>query len=51
MYKVVLASRNKNKIREFGELLCGLSDKIEILSLDDIGFEGRKAGSDRHIAA
>ena len=40
MYKVVLATRNKNKIREFGELLRGLSDKIEILSLDDIGYEG-----------
>ena len=40
MYKLVLASRNRNKIRELREMLGEISDKIELLSLDDIGYEG-----------
>jgi len=40
MYKIVLASRNKNKIAELREMLSTVSDKIELLSLDDIGYEG-----------
>ena len=39
--KVVLASRNKNKIRELETILAERSSvKIELLSLDDIGFIG-----------
>lgn len=38
--KIVLATRNKNKIREFEELLATHLKKIEVLSLDDIGFVG-----------
>ena len=39
--KVVLASRNKNKIAEMGTLLAQSSSfPIEILSLDDIGVAG-----------
>lgn len=34
MKKIVLASNNKHKIKEFKEML----DNIEILTLDDIGF-------------
>lgn len=38
--KIVLTSRNKNKIRELETLLRSLTSKeIEILSLDDIGFK------------
>ncbi len=40
MIEFVLASRNKNKIAEYKELLSFLSGKVKILSLDDIGFEG-----------
>lgn len=40
MHKIVLASRNKNKITELRELLSEISDKLELLSLDDIGYEG-----------
>ena len=41
MNKVVLATRNKNKIHEFKALLKEFSDlEIEVLSLDDIGFYG-----------
>ena len=40
MLEFVLASRNKNKIAEYTELLSFLSGKVKILSLDDIGFEG-----------
>jgi len=40
MYKIVLASRNKNKIGELREMLAAVSGKIDFLSLDDIGFEG-----------
>lgn len=36
MKKIILATKNKNKIREFHEMLNG----FEILSLDDIGFVG-----------
>lgn len=35
MKKIVLASRNKHKIKEFNELL---GSEFKILSLDDIGF-------------
>lgn len=39
MLKVVLASRNQKKIREMETLLSQLSsNKIEVLSLDDIGY-------------
>ena len=39
--KIVLASRNRHKIDEIKRVLseCGL-EEIEILSLDDIGYEG-----------
>ncbi len=40
MYKLVLSSRNKNKIRELREMFAGIGDSVEILSLDDIGYEG-----------
>lgn len=38
MIKLVLASRNRKKIAELQTLLSSLSDKVEVLSLDDIGF-------------
>ena len=38
--KIVLASRNKHKIGELEALLGKHIPNIEILSLDDIGFEG-----------
>ena len=38
--KIVLASRNKHKISELQALLRKYISDIEILSLDDIGFEG-----------
>ncbi len=38
--KIVLASRNKNKIAELNSLLAKLGDGIEVLSLDDIGYTG-----------
>lgn len=38
--KIVLASRNKKKIGEMRELLSKYCGDIEVLSLDDIGFEG-----------
>ncbi len=39
MYKFVLASRNRHKISELEAILSlHLSEKFEILSLDDIGF-------------
>ena len=38
--KIVLASRNKHKISELEALLRKYIPDIEILSLDDIGFEG-----------
>lgn len=39
--KIVLASRNKHKIKEIKAVLasCGM-ENIELLSLDDIGYEG-----------
>ena len=41
MYKIVLASRNKNKIAELETLLSKITSvDIKVLSLDDIGFEG-----------
>jgi XTP/dITP diphosphohydrolase len=41
MIKLVLATRNKNKIREFNVLFKELSKlDITVLSLDDIGFYG-----------
>ena len=41
MIKLVLATRNKNKIREFNVLFKELSSlDIKVLSLDDIGFYG-----------
>ena len=38
--KIVLASRNRHKIGELEALLSQYIDGVEILSLDDIGFEG-----------
>ena len=38
--KIVLASRNRHKISELQALLRKYIADIEILSLDDIGFEG-----------
>ncbi len=38
--KIVLASRNKHKIGELQALLSKYIPTVEILSLDDIGFEG-----------
>lgn len=42
--KIALASRNKNKIKEvetiLGEFASNIGEKIEVLSLDDIGLEG-----------
>ncbi len=38
--KIVLASRNKHKIWELQALLQEYIPQIEILSLDDVGFEG-----------
>lgn len=38
--KIVLASRNKHKIREINTLISGVYDGIEVLSLDDIGHIG-----------
>lgn len=38
MYRLVLSSRNKNKIAELREMLADIGDKIEILSLDDVGI-------------
>ncbi len=38
--KLILASRNKKKIREMEALLAKYVDDVRILSLDDIGFEG-----------
>ena len=41
MNRIVLASRNKNKIREMQVLLDELiSTPLKVLSLDDIGFTG-----------
>ena len=40
MYKLVLASRNKNKSAELREMFSDVGGEIEILSLDDIGYEG-----------
>lgn len=37
--KIVLATRNKNKITEFCDMLCEYIDRdITVLSLDDIGY-------------
>ena len=38
--KVVLASRNKHKIGELQALLSKHIPEIEVLSLDDVGFDG-----------
>ena len=38
--EVILASRNKKKIREMEALLAKYVDDVRILSLDDIGFDG-----------
>ena len=38
--KIVLASRNKKKIKELEDLLAKHIPEIEVFSLDDIGFEG-----------
>lgn len=38
--KIVLSSRNKKKIREMRELLSAFCKDLEVLSLDDIGYEG-----------
>jgi hypothetical protein len=40
MVKLVLASRNRKKIRELETLLADLSSYIQVLSLDDIGYTG-----------
>ena len=38
MIKIVLASRNAKKIKELETLLGDLSSKVQVLSLDDIGY-------------
>lgn len=38
MIKLVLASRNKKKIKELETLLGSLTSKVQVLSLDDIGY-------------
>ena len=38
--KIVLASRNKKKIKELEALLSEYIEGIEILSLDDVGIYG-----------
>ena len=38
--ELILASRNKKKIREMEAILAGHFPDVHILSLDDIGFEG-----------
>ena len=38
--KIVLASRNRHKIGELQALLAKYLSSVEVLSLDDIGFEG-----------
>ncbi|MBE6611559.1 MAG: XTP/dITP diphosphatase [Ruminococcaceae bacterium] len=38
MLKLVLASRNRKKIRELETLLAEISSYIQVLSLDDIGY-------------
>ncbi len=38
MIKLVLASRNQKKIKELETLLGPLSSKVQVLSLDDIGY-------------
>ncbi|MBQ3507307.1 MAG: non-canonical purine NTP pyrophosphatase, partial [Clostridia bacterium] len=38
--ELILASRNKKKIREMEDILATHFPGIHILSLDDIGFEG-----------
>ncbi len=38
--KIVLASNNKNKIRELQAILSEKLGEVEIMSLSDIGFEG-----------
>ncbi|MBQ8551233.1 MAG: XTP/dITP diphosphatase [Clostridia bacterium] len=38
MIKLVLASRNKKKIKELETLLGDLTSKVQVLSLDDIGY-------------
>lgn len=40
MLKLVLASRNRKKIRELETFLNTISSDIQILSLDDIGYTG-----------
>lgn len=40
MLKLVLASRNRKKIRELETFLSAISSDIQILSLDDIGYTG-----------
>ena len=38
--EIVIASRNKNKIKELQALLSRFVDGVTLLSLDDIGYEG-----------
>ena len=38
--ELILASRNKKKIREMEAILAGHFPDVRVLSLDDIGFEG-----------
>ena len=38
--KLILASRNKKKIREMESILARHIEGVQILSLDDVGFEG-----------
>ncbi len=38
MTKIVLASRNRKKIKELEALLAGLNLSVQVLSLDDIGY-------------
>ena len=38
--KLVLASRNPNKVRELRVFLAPFAEQVDVLSLDDIGFSG-----------
>ena len=38
MLKMLAATTNKNKVREFQEILEDLKDKVEIITLDSIPF-------------
>ena len=48
--KIVLASRNRKKIRELETFLSEISSDINVLSLDDIGFHDEIVEDGRTIA-